>query len=35
MVVGVSMFLLCGWLERFKGVDDRRTTEVEGLNGIV
>jgi len=35
MVVGVAMFLLCGWLERFKGVDDRRTTEVEGLNGIV
>lgn len=34
-VVGFFMFLLCSWLERYKGVDDRRSTEVEGLNGIV
>jgi hypothetical protein len=35
VLAGFSMFLLCGWLERYKGVDDRTTTEVEGLNGIV
>jgi hypothetical protein len=32
---GLSMFMLCSWLERYRGVNDRITTEVEGLNGIV
>ena len=35
VLAGFSMFLLCGWLERYKGVIDRTTPEVEGLNGIV
>jgi uncharacterized membrane protein len=34
-VAGFLMFLLCSWLERYKGVDDRKATEVEGLNGIL
>ncbi len=35
LVAGFSMFLLCTWLERFKGVVDRTSTDVEGMNGIV
>ncbi len=35
LVAGFSMFLLCTWLERYKGVADRKSTDVEGMNGIV
>jgi cell shape-determining protein MreD len=35
LLTGFSMFLLCTWLERFKGVVDRTSTDVEGMNGIV
>ena len=35
LLTGFSMFLLCTWLERFKGVVDRPSNDVEGMNGIV
>jgi cell shape-determining protein MreD len=35
LLTGFSMFLLCAWLERFKGVVDRPSNDVEGMNGIV
>jgi hypothetical protein len=35
LVTGFSMFVLCAWLERFKGVVDRKSGEVEGMHGIV
>lgn len=35
LMAGLSMFLLCGWLERFKGVADRKSTDAEGMNGII
>lgn len=35
LLVGFSMFLLCAWLERFKGVEDQAATAGEGINGIV
>jgi cell shape-determining protein MreD len=35
LVTGLSMFVLCAWLERFKGVVDSPSNDVEGMNGIV
>ena len=35
LVTGFSMFVLCAWLERFKGVVDSPSNDVEGMNGIV
>lgn len=35
LVTGFSMFLLCLWLERFRGVVDRKSSAVEGMHGIV
>lgn len=35
LLTGFSMFALCTWLERFKGVVDRPSNDVEGMNGIV
>jgi len=35
LLTGFSMFLICTWLERFKGVVEREPTEDEGLHGIV
>ncbi|MEI6646936.1 MAG: hypothetical protein WCP12_12955 [bacterium] len=35
LLTGFSMFLLCTWLERFKGVVDQKATAGEGINGIV
>lgn len=35
LLVGFSMFLMCAWLERFKGVVDQTSTAGEGINGIV
>ncbi|MEI7945099.1 MAG: hypothetical protein WCJ02_00300 [bacterium] len=35
LLTGFSMFVLCTWLERFKGVVDRPSNDVEGMNGIV
>ena len=35
LVAGFSMFVLCTWLERFKGVVDSPSNDVEGMNGIV
>lgn len=35
LLTGFSMFALCTWLERYKGVVDRPSNDVEGMNGIV
>lgn len=35
LLTGFSMFVLCTWLERFKGVIERPSNDVEGMNGIV
>ena len=35
LLTGFSMFVLCTWLERFKGVVDQASAAGEGMNGIV
>jgi hypothetical protein len=35
LMTGLSMFLLCSWLERFKGVAEHKSADLEGMHGIV